>query len=66
MSWNGATEVKAYKVFAGPSTRRLKFVGKVGKKGFGTEFTVGGACVQIAPVDRKGKVGRRSKVVCAK
>ena len=41
VSWNGATDVKSWKVYEGSDRRSLDYVGSVGNKGFETSFVVG-------------------------
>ena len=65
VSWNGATDVYAWAVYVGDSVGDLAFVGKVRKRGFETEFQVGGAYVQVAAVDALGRIGLRSRVAYA-
>lgn len=62
VSWNGATDVSEWAVFEGPARDRLSEIGRVGYKGFETEFAVAGRYVQVAAVVH-GKIARRSKVV---
>jgi hypothetical protein len=65
-SWNGATEVKAWRVWAGPTSRRLKVVAKkVTKAGFETAKTVssGGPIVKVQALDGKGRVIGTSRAV---
>jgi hypothetical protein len=65
-SWNGATEVAAYRVLAGRSSRRLEVVAKRAKRrGFETPVTVrsGGPVVQVQALDAKGKVLGTSRAV---
>ncbi|KAK4691067.1 hypothetical protein P7C71_g5856, partial [Lecanoromycetidae sp. Uapishka_2] len=63
VSWNGATDVEAWVVYEGPDQSHLSRAGRVGFKGFETDFVVGEACVQvIAVVD--GKECKRSNIAC--
>lgn len=62
VSWNGATDVEAWVVYEGTSATRLEEVGRIGFKGFETEFRVGKEFVQVAAVVR-GKIIRKSDVV---
>ncbi|MDQ3864757.1 MAG: arylsulfotransferase family protein [Actinomycetota bacterium] len=39
-SWNGATEVDGWEVFAGPSSRQLRYVGSAPRNGFETAMSV--------------------------
>ena len=65
VSWNGATGVHGWAVFAGEEASELEYVGTVRKEGFETTFQVKGACVQVAAVVVHGKIGMRSQVKCA-
>lgn len=59
MSWNGATEVAAFRVFAGPSSRRLKVVAKrVRRRGFETSALVRstGPVFKFQALNSKGRV----------
>ncbi|MEA2424331.1 MAG: hypothetical protein QOH13_741 [Thermoleophilaceae bacterium] len=59
VSWNGATQVAAYRVMAGPSSRKLAVVAKSAKRqGFETTITVksAGPIVKVLALDAKGKV----------
>jgi Arylsulfotransferase (ASST) len=65
-SWNGATRVAAYRIFAGPSSRKLKLVAKrVRKVGFETAKTIktGGPVVKVQALDAKGRVLGTSRAV---
>jgi Arylsulfotransferase (ASST) len=65
-SWNGATEVAAWRIWAGHSSRRLKVVVKsVRRAGFETARTVHsrGPVVKIQALDRKGRVLGTSRAV---
>ena len=65
-SWNGATEVTAWRIWAGRSSHRLKLVAKkVGRVGFETARTVhsSGPYVKVQALDRKGRVIGTSRVV---
>jgi hypothetical protein len=65
-SWNGATEVTAWRIWAGPSSRRLKVVAKkVTKSGFETSRTVRGAgpVVKVQALNKNGKVIGTSRAV---
>ena len=66
MSWNGATEAIAWRIWAGPSSRKLKVVAKkVTKAGFETAKTIKGAgpIVKVQALDRKGRVIGTSRAV---
>jgi hypothetical protein len=66
VSWNGATEVTAYRVLAGPSSRKLAVAAKAAKRqGFETTITVknAGPIVQVLALDKKGLVLGKSKAV---
>ncbi|HEX4720768.1 MAG TPA: arylsulfotransferase family protein [Thermoleophilaceae bacterium] len=58
-SWNGATRVAAYRIFAGRTSHRLKLVAKrVRKTGFETAKTIksGGPVVKVQALDSKSRV----------
>ena len=66
MSWNGATEVAAFRVFAGPSSRRLKVVAKrVRRQGFETSALVrsAGPVFKIQALNSKGRPIGTSRAV---
>jgi hypothetical protein len=55
VSWNGATDVVAWDIYAGDSKDDLKCVATVRKAGFETEAKIGGAkYVQVHPVLKRG------------
>ena len=65
-SWNGATDVAAWRIWAGPSSRRLKVVAKrVAKGGFETAKTIRGVSpiVKVQALSGKGKVIGTSRPV---
>jgi hypothetical protein len=65
-SWNGATEVAAYRVFAGPTARKLAVVStRAPRRGFETAITVrsAGPIVQVQALDAKGRVLGTSRAV---
>lgn len=62
VSWNGATDVEAWVVYEGASATHLEEVGRIGFRGFETEFGVGKEFVQVAAVVR-GEIVRKSEVV---
>src|SRR3954464_11967731 len=65
-SWNGATDVVAWRVWAGPSSHKLKVVAKrVSKGGFETAKTIksAGAIVKVQALDKKGRVIGTSRAV---
>jgi hypothetical protein len=65
-SWNGATEVAAWRVWAGPNSRKLKVVAKrVAKGGFETSKTIksGGPIVKVQALNGKGRVIGTSRSV---
>lgn len=63
VSWNGATDVTGYTVYAGNSENSLKFIGNFEKKGFETEFTLPEAkAVQVGAIE-EGREVERSNVV---
>ena len=64
VSWNGATNVHEWVVYEGRVKSKLSEVGRVGNKGFETQFTVAQPCVQVAAmVD--GIISTKSGIVCA-
>jgi hypothetical protein len=67
VSWNGATNVTAWEVYAGSSNTTLKPVGTAAKAGFETEFVVpaGAAFVQVGAIENgnNGTVVRKSNIV---
>ena len=65
-SWNGATEVRAYRILGGPSSRRLKVVAKrVSRQGFETSALVrsAGPVFQVQALNSKGRVLGTSRAV---
>jgi hypothetical protein len=65
-SWNGATEVAAWRIWAGPSSRNLKVVAKrVARGGFETAKTVesAGPIVRVQALNGKGEVIGTSRAV---
>lgn len=64
MSWNGATDVTKWAVYAGPSETGLRKVGTVDKRGFESSFGLKGnaSWVQVAAL-QDGEVVRKSRVV---
>lgn len=66
VSWNGATDVTDWVVYAGVTADSLEIVGHAEKAGFETRFAIPGdaAFVQVGAIENKGKdVIRRSDVV---
>jgi Arylsulfotransferase (ASST) len=66
MSWNGATQVAAYRIFAGKSSHRLNVAAKrVRKGGFETAKTIrsAGPVVKVQALDAKGRVLGTSRAV---
>lgn len=64
VSWNGATDISDWAVFAGDDREDLKSIGVVKKMGFETTFQLGTAqCVQLGAI-RDGKIIRASNVAC--
>jgi arylsulfotransferase ASST len=66
MSWNGATRVAAYRIFAGRSSHKLKVaVRRAAKGGFETATTIksSGPIVKIQALDAKGRVLGTSRAV---
>jgi MFS family permease len=64
-SWNGATEVAAWQLLAGPDRRRLQPILTVPKRGFETAIPLGTDAPWIAmrALDARGRVLRRSVAV---
>jgi hypothetical protein len=63
-SWNGATEVSAWRVLGGSSRDSMRSLGTARKQGFETQISVASApyvCVQA--LSAKGRVLGTSKVV---
>jgi hypothetical protein len=66
VSWNGATEVTEWVVYAGKTNGSLAAVGRARKAGFETQFVVpeGAAFLQVGAVENEGReVVRRSEIV---
>ena len=66
VSWNGATQVAAYRIYAGASSRKLSVVAKkVRRAGFETAATVRSSkpFVKVQALDKKGKVLGTSRAV---
>ncbi|KAF2096208.1 hypothetical protein NA57DRAFT_78976 [Rhizodiscina lignyota] len=65
VSWNGATDVEEYKVYAGDSKTDLKEVGEVLKRGFETVFSLpaGVKFVSVGAVVKGNSTATMSKVV---
>ena len=64
VSWNGATDITGWAVFAGKNERSLKLVGVAKKKAFETVFEMKkGKCVQLGAI-RDGEIIRKSNVAC--
>ncbi|KAJ5688982.1 hypothetical protein N7462_003374 [Penicillium macrosclerotiorum] len=63
VSWNGATDVDKYQVYAGKSSNSLKSLGQIDKKGFETKFSLPEdvSVVQVAAI-QAGKVVRKSNI----
>jgi Arylsulfotransferase (ASST) len=65
-SWNGATAVTGWRIWAGSSSHRLKVVAKrVARGGFETAKTIGsaGPIVKVQALDKKGRVLGTSRAV---
>lgn len=67
-SWNGSTETKKWKVFAGHSPKKLRCVKCIAKSGFetATAITNKGPYFQVKAINHKGKVIGVSKIVKVK
>jgi Arylsulfotransferase (ASST) len=66
MSWNGATEVAAWRIFAGKTSHKLKLAARrVSRGGFETAKTISsaGPVVKVQALDRKGRVLAASRAV---
>ena len=66
VSWNGATAVTHWRVWAGPSSRRMKVVAKrIAKRGFETSALVRSAqpVVKVQALNARGKVIGTSRAV---
>jgi hypothetical protein len=66
VSWNGATEVRSWRIWAGRSSRKLAVVAKkVTKSGFETAKTIKGAgpIVKVQALDKRGRVIGTSRAV---
>lgn len=64
VSWNGATNVEEWVVYEGRVKDGLSQTGRVGNKGFETQFIVKYPCVQVA-AKVNGKISAKSSVVCS-
>lgn len=66
-SWNGATEVARWQVRAGSSQSDLRPARTVARRGFETAIALGGnpGYVEVAALDRRGKLLGRSKTLRA-
>ncbi len=66
-SWNGATDVAAWQVLAGPDARHLRSVTQAPKAGFETAIRVRSAdrVFQIAALDQRGRTLQKSAPVVA-
>jgi hypothetical protein len=64
-SWNGATDVSAWRVLAGASRNSLTPVGRAGRRGFETAISANTEApyLQVQPLDGHGKVLASSPVV---
>ena len=64
VSWNGATDIQGYAVYAGDNRESLKSVGIAKKRGFETVFDLEDAnCVQLGAI-RDGETIRASNIAC--
>jgi hypothetical protein len=64
ISWNGATDIGAWAVFAGDDADNMKSVGVAKKHGFETVFHLEDAtCVQLGAI-RNGEIIRASNMAC--
>jgi hypothetical protein len=64
VSWNGATDVEQYRVYAGSDANSLKLLGDFEKKGFETKFSLpnGIKVVEVAAI-QAGRIVRKSGIV---
>ena len=64
-SWNGATEVRSWRVHAGPDRRDLPAVGVAQRRGFETAIPLGRASghVAVSALDAAGNVLARSRAL---
>jgi hypothetical protein len=64
MSWNGATDVATWELFAGSSAKTLRFIGTASRRGFETKITAPGVprFVQVRARDAAGNVLSTSAV----
>ena len=67
VSWNGATEVTAWRVLAGEEAARLRPVGEVSREGFETVVALetGSRVVRAEALDADGRVVGRTRTVRA-
>lgn len=63
VSWNGATNVEEWMIYEGKVEGNLSYAGRIGYKGFETQFIVQHPCVQVA-AKVNGEISARSSVVC--
>jgi hypothetical protein len=64
MSWNGATNVAGWRIYAGPTRTALKYVMSVSKRGFESKAAIPAAAyVQVQAVDAHHDVIRSSSVI---
>jgi hypothetical protein len=65
VSWNGATEVRGWRVHAGPEARQLRAVGVAPRRGFETAIPLGSASghVAVSAVDAADAVLGTSRTV---
>jgi hypothetical protein len=64
VSWNGATDISSWAIYAGDDRESLKSVGVVKKQGFETVFDLENAnCVQLGAI-RNDKIIRASNIAC--
>lgn len=65
VSWNGATEISWWAVFAGKDANSLESIGVAQKKAFETLFTLDSKfrCIQVGAI-RDRKIIRKSNIAC--
>jgi len=67
-SWNGATDVAAYRIYAGSSSTPTLYLGQQAKTGFETSVQLSSATAscgfyEVVPIDDQGQAGQPSNVV---
>ena len=64
-SWNGSTETRFWKLYAGRCPKNLKCVARVSKEGFETKIETSnpGPYYQVKALNAKGKIIGKSKII---